>query len=257
MECLICHTDRIRLPAYCREECFHCPREANRPGCHSIQRYCLLCLRQYLQLNRAREDRDAQIKCPLCPATTSPRQWNGSPVYDLDYRMMAEDQGNDWDCLECQIVIGTQNDLHQHVQNECPSRFILCPHCAGMYMMKNQRDHEQTCVGMMSCSLCQERIVVNQKEQHLLTIHNLTRCPHCSHEVCASGIQEHMETHCMRRKIKCPTCHGRVEAASLREHVDQHLVSAYTDANRCVGLLRASHRQIDIILEFLAKDHPQ
>jgi len=244
-ECMMCHSEMIKLPSFFKDTCFHCRRTPGKPGCHSIQRSCLPCIRSYLQLNLPKSERSNRVKCPLCPAFTDPTRLNQQKAYDLDYRMMAQDKRTDIPCIhdtKCSFR-GTQFELHRHVQTECPERHTTCPHCNVMYIAKNQKSHEELCVAMILCPICHLRVGTAQRNHHLRQVHHREACARCETSVPIGHMNHHNKEDCVFRSEECPYCHQQEFVKDMLSHLQQHLEVSQQEVKNHCELMNAHQRE--------------
>lgn len=220
--CIICH-ERPRIPVRLLFPCVERPGEIR---CNSIQRYCLLCARRYLELNKSRAERPCIIKCPLCPATLNPRRLNASAAYEKDFLLMTIDTRNDIRCpydeKGCKFD-GNHMDLHKHVVSECPHRKVYCQLCHATYTASLEDDHVFECIGRVCCDVCEERIPHDDIDAHLRDEHHVARCGDCG------GIifyDEEEDTHrivCPMRPVQCTHCNEFHPASEYHNHLIHHI----------------------------------
>jgi len=241
-QCMYCLTDRIRIPCFYKESCFRCVKEPGRPGCHSIKRYCLLCIRNHLQLNQRRDNRTTLVKCPLCPATTNPRLLKQENAYEPDYRMMDDDPATDYPCFHsekgCNFV-GSQTGLHRHIK-ECDYATTSCSYC-GAYFEKHFREtHEITCPALSGCPFCPSRMPFGEVYTHCRDEHQRLKCTHCDQWIHTDTYDAHFTTLCPMRRINCSHCHSSYTAANKNAHLMVHM----EEIDISMGIMANEMRQL-------------
>jgi hypothetical protein len=220
--CIICH-ESPRVPV---RLLFPCEERPGEMKCNSIQRYCLLCARRYLELNRPRAERSAVIKCPLCPATMNPRRLNASLGYEKDFLFMTLDTRNDIRCpyedKGCKFG-GTQTELHRHIVSECPHRKVYCDLCRMNYTASEEEDHKSECMGRVYCDVCEERIPRIDIDNHLREEHQVARCRDCSGIIFYDEEENIHMAQCPMRPIQCAHCNESNPAVEHRNHLISHM----------------------------------
>lgn len=220
--CCICH-EAVRVPV--RFICFPCQRPPNQPSCNSITRVCLMCAREYLQLNKPRSQRTHSRKCLTCPATVRCSHLNAFLAYEKDYLFMSFDTHSHYSCFYrhqgCEFQ-GTQNELDHHLQSDCLYRIISCSHCKMYYEARNTTHHLTECPQLFCCHLCGVYLSIKNKDEHLVTIHSLRRCPYCQEWIHLSNFPQHLQT-CPERPCECVQCHQMIERKEMYNHLVNHV----------------------------------
>ena len=254
--CLFCLTDRIRVPCYYKENCFRCNKQPGKPGCHSIQRYCLLCIRRHLELDKPRNQRSESVKCPLCPAVTNPRILNQEYSYEPDYRMMADDTTIDYPCFHdengCEFV-GSQTDLHAHMM-KCEYSTTSCMHCGAYFMARLRTEHEAVCPLMSNCPLCPMRILTSKLREHCLSCHDQSKCIHCSHWISTNEIDIHQTQLCPLRIIRCAYCPLNYKISDKSTHLHRHLTEIEISVGQVAHQLQDLQRRMFRVLKDMSDE---
>ena len=239
IQCTICH-DPIRVPV--RFTCFPCVSTPGKPSCHSIARVCLLCAREYLQLNIPRHERIYTRKCLTCQAVVHPPSINASSAYEKDYLLMQLDIRQDITCFRMEQGCpfkGSQLDLDQHQQHLCNYRNIHCEFCHIMYKANQEHEHKSQCPGYYECDLCKQYLLSKDRALHLSQIHHRKECPQC-HQLLIDNeaiLEKHMTDICIMRNMECPLCLDYMNFQSYKSHLDNHLMESIQkiqNANRII-----------------------
>jgi len=221
-ECAICF-EVCKVPV--RFRCFPCKSSPGRPACHSLTRVCLLCARLYLELNKPRRQRSYSKRCLTCTATVRPSMLNAQQAYEKDFFIIQHDPFDKYTCAYdndgCTSFQGTQEQLEQHLRDDCPFRTISCSHCKLYFVANQQTQHDQLCIGRRECEQCQLRIPITEMEQHRQQVHAIARCSQCLLNVPSTELVFHEEQHCAYRAVSCPVCLGYFRFYQLHDHLQQ------------------------------------
>lgn len=222
--CLICH-EAVRVPV--RFTCFRCPHPPGKQACNDMIRVCLICARQYLELNKAKNQRAYSRKCLMCPAEVHPSHLNAERAYAKDFLLMSMDTRN-YPCFHldkgCEFN-GTQQDLDRHIQGGCDYRMMACPEldCPGVFYAKDLDQHRRTsCYRYIKCELCADAIHMDHVLKHMLDAHNMRPCQYCRKFNDLATIEGHKEA-CPDRKKPCIICHLEVRQGSYKQHLHDHV----------------------------------
>lgn len=224
IECYICHED-IRVPV--RFTCFPCKNEPGQPSCNSITRVCLLCAREYLQLNKKRSERTFSRKCLTCPATVRCSELCAINSYEKDFFMMSHDPKNNYPCFYetdgCDFQ-GSQNNLDHHIQSECRFRIISCRYCWAYYPATNEKTHVSQCPNYFQCLYCAEHVPVSEEKEHFLKIHKQRQCAYCQRYIGSHEYDKHA-CECPERPHECVSCHLPIPRRRMYDHLIEDIVS--------------------------------
>lgn len=229
--CPICLLD-VRVPV--ELICFPCCKTNHGMHCHSVTRVCMTCARKYLGLNEHRSVRDEVKKCLFCSTTVDPRTLNAKKAYRKDYRMMASDPCKSYTCVQCERIIGDQNTLDRHLQNDCPNRTKFCGFCHGMYTARFELRHLAFCPGFATCGMCKWRGDKKELNVHMKTAHDKYHCFNCSHDVDLSVWQDHIQTECSMRWMNCKFCDVTAQLPMYKEHLMTHIKEWSDQISHCV-----------------------
>ena len=231
-ECPIC-LDVLKIPV--KFTAFKCPQKIGSPNCHSITRVCLSCARDYLQLNTPRSQRDLRKKCLLCPSSVELKTLNAYNSYEKDFRMMAMDIKNDYECVHvshgCHFQ-GTQNELDRHLQHECLFRYIFCDCCRQSYIAHDKKKHIETCIGYTSCQYCYEILKKEYMDQHIYQKHMKCICYTCLDHFDICVIDSHMKI-CPEKYLKCEECQLNVKNKDIKSHYEKHIQTYQEKIMKC------------------------
>lgn len=215
--CAICF-EAVRIPV--KLICFHCAAEHGKPKCNSIQRLCITCAREFLELNKPRNERRYAVKCLTCPAICYPSQLNAASAYEKDFLLMSIDERDDYECIHGSCGFrGTQMDLNRHLMEECPRRHVFCLACRKSFRDDDQ-EHKSRCELYTGCFFCRGFVKKDMLEAHLHESHLIKTCKHCKKHVPLHS--EHEET-CTERKVSCPHCFGIMKMVEFEEHKMQEI----------------------------------
>lgn len=218
--CSICQ-DNARVPV--RFTCFPCRSEIG-PSCNSISRVCLMCAREYLQLNKKRSERILYRKCITCPVTVQCSKLKAIHSYEKDYFIMSHDQRKDYPCFHDRqgcIFKGTQNELDHHIQTECSFRIISCRLCKSYYQAQEEQQHVYSCPQRFCCFHCEEFIPLYEEKEHYLS-HDLKKCIYCHRWIATSLLEQHI-IQCPECPRECIYCNKRVQKQQMYNHIAGHL----------------------------------
>lgn len=232
--CPICLLD-VRVPV--ELICFPCskPKKTNHQiHCHSVTRVCMTCARTYLELNKNAYERSTTKKCLFCHTTVNPCVLNAEKAYRKDYRMMAMDPRSDYKCIQCDVIVGNQNDIDRHLRNECPNRTKFCRLCGVLYKACFEFDHIASCPGMTGCSLCEWYGDKSKLEAHLRVCHDKYYCHNCKDMVKTSIWNEHVQNQCPMRWMHCQFCSVTAQLPFYKMHMHSHIKEWTEKISTCV-----------------------
>ena len=259
-QCVICHQN-VRVPVSFTPTCFHCHQPKRRPWCHSIIRVCVLCARDYLQMNRPLKDRELSKKCLLCAKTCNPKLIRSAEeVYTKDYSYMSMDP-QIYPCFHFSCSFqGTHHELDSHLQEECEFRRKSCEHCREVYVASTEMEHRKHCSFYNKCphTDCEVRDVYVLRAQihtHLLESHHSKMC---RHEGCVQlfpadtdELLTHEERECPHRTVPCSFCtNGFLCSMShYKIHVAQHISSQQTKISTLIEETNQAHSQLELMMQ--------
>lgn len=241
--CPIC-LDPARVPV--RFTCFPCVRDMSRPSCNSITRVCLMCAREYLQLNQPRHERDATRKCLICNATCSPSMLNATSAYEKDYLIMSLDTIQRFSCSKCPFE-GTHHELDHHYCTTCPERYEHCRTCRRSFQASDQ-GHKMRCPEYIECSECREYIHIGIMYDHYLVDHQMEYCAYCTDWY---KVETNHPVHCPKRFVECLECHKFVRYCNRQNHIRNHFIQ-YQE--RCKEIL-IEQKELEDKLSKLVDSH--
>lgn len=215
--CAICF-ETVRIPV--KLICFPCISEHGKPRCNSIQRLCITCARQFLELNKPRNERHPVVKCLTCPATCSPSRLNAVSAYEKDFLLMSIDERDDYECFHGTCGFrGSQMNLNRHLMEECPRRHVYCIACRKSFR-DDDEDHKSRCELYTRCFFCRDFVKKDGYEAHLRESHLIKACKHCEkHVPCHS---DHEEA-CVEKKVRCPHCFATMKMSEFEAHRMQEI----------------------------------
>ena len=127
-----------------------------------------MCAREYLQLNKKRNDRVFSRKCLTCPAMVRCTQLSAVNSYEKDFFMMSHDRKEDYHCFHesegCHFQ-GTQNKLDHHIQSKCMYRTISCRYCQLYYQAHEDTNHVPECPHRFQCFTCLEYVPIQEEKE--------------------------------------------------------------------------------------------
>lgn len=235
--CPIC-IEKVRVPV--RFKCFPCKAEKGEATCNDTTLVCVMCARNYLELNKPASQRVCSRKCLLCPATVDPRTLRGADnFYAKDYVYMSMDERADYPCFHAEKgcdVVGTQNDIDRHTRKECLYRMTSCL-CGCMYRVVEEKQHFASCSHYSSCRVCGEYIAFNKLHDHLREKHHKVLCRHigCNKLLACDALEAHMKEWCLHRSMSCPRCRIMSTALTYSNHVLQHVMDDKKHIERLIS----------------------
>lgn len=248
--CLFCH-DEVRVPVFYKTEFLPCPQPRGRPGCHSINRVCVLCARDHLGLNKPYRQRKEKIKCLLCPTVGYPRKLRGAhEAYEKDYSYMSMDKKVDYPCFHsasgCDFK-GTQNGLDHHMQYDCLYRTTSCK-CGELYRIVDGEEHIKTCILYRECPVCSQLVYRDDFNDHLSTAHDLLACRHvgCDKLVATSVHVSHMATECPYRSVRCSICGELKRVCDYTVHLSLHIHQHQQTMLQLVSQMNETHKNLAV-----------
>jgi hypothetical protein len=123
--CPICH-DAITIPVRLNRPYIHCEDCGDESGAVA----CLMCVRQWLQLNIPHNMR-TPVKHLICQRMI-PDRLNAAMAYTIDYKLMELlDKNHPISCVcECGISFDKRSNYHTHKTNyTCPKSIYKCRFC--------------------------------------------------------------------------------------------------------------------------------
>lgn len=246
VQCCICH-ENVRVPV--RFICFQCKNEPGHPSCNSITRICLLCAREYLELDKKRTERIFYRKCLTCPALVKCSTLSALNSYEKDFFIMSRDSKEDYPCFYDQDgcrFIGTQNELDQHIQHECLLRVISCRYCRTYYQAKDEDDHVLQCKERFHCSFCLEYIPLEKEKDHFLEFHQQQKCPYCCRYRPSVSFDRHL-VECPERPRECLCCHEKIIKHQMHDHLLEHIISYEKTIRNYTNSITILSTQISIL----------
>lgn len=247
VQCCICH-ENVRVPV--RFTCFPCKNEPNHPSCNSITRVCLICAREYLQLNKKRSERIFYRKCLTCPAIVKCSTLSALNSYEKDYFMMSHDSKDDYHCFyehEGCCFVGAQNNLDHHIQTECSFRVISCRYCRVYYQAKNEETHILKCKERFQCLYCFEHVPLQEEKEHFLECHQQKKCPYCCRYTSSASFDQHL-VDCPERPRECPSCHEKVSKYQMYDHLVEHILSYEKSIRNYTNSINILSTQISLLI---------
>lgn len=230
--CVICH-ELIRVPV--QLTCFPCALSGGldtlQNECNEIVRVCLLCARDYLQLDMPSTQRVAFRKCLICERSVNPRQFVSTTenVYRKDKMLMSLDTRKNIPCFrteedKCEFT-GTQNELDRHLQQECPGRTVVCKGgCGETFKSWKEKDHQATCTFYTSCAHCVtvQPMLDEELRTHMFQLHKEVRCQDCKIYIHESRVVGHRKE-CPKRVVNCVVCKKSHFFVDMKKHLSEHI----------------------------------
>jgi hypothetical protein len=230
LTCLICQED-VRVPV--ELTCFRCPKQNNGsnpnigPSCNDFIRVCMMCARDYLELNKVPRERKGSCKCLICNTRVNPQNLSGAgSCYKKDYCYMRLDSRTNYPCFHsekgCEFT-GTQQQLDNHIQYDCQYRMTSCP-CGTLYRVCDKEKHRASCHHYRLCPDCETYVLNIDFRNHLRDNHSKEICPHegCGKIISRDSFNVHKDK-CLHRIVKCPRCLGPVPAVVYSTHIGNHI----------------------------------
>lgn len=242
LPCPICQTSVV-VPVHFT--CFSC-------ACGEDYCVCLQCARNYLQLNRDRDEWAPQRKCLLCPATTYLSPMDESKCLRKNRIYMRMD-ANVYPCfhgdLGCEFR-GTQRELDRHVDHECVYRTLRCP-CGACHTAHDAQKHYIKCSHHKKCPMCETYVHLDASAKHLQDEHGLVACVHvgCPEIVATDALEEHLGFSCRHRLVSCAVCHQKKTVVTLSQHMSQHLSESRLEVDRAVEQLIAAQKKMTSVVD--------
>lgn len=219
IQCCICH-ENVRIPV--RFICFPCETLPGQPSCNSITRVCLLCAREYLQLNKKRSGRITYRKCLTCPATVRCASLSAVSSYEKDFFIMSRDPKEDYSCFyDLCSFRGTHTCLAHHIQTDCPFRTISCRLCKTYFQAMDEDKHIQSCPERFCCFCCHQYIPIHEEMDHYLE-HDLKRCNHCHQWISKPLLLQHNDV-CPECPCACVYCNKNIPRIQMHNHLIEHV----------------------------------
>lgn len=248
VQCCICH-ENVRVPV--RFVCFPCKNEPGQPSCNSITRVCLACAREYLQLNKKRNDRVYSRKCLTCPVMVRCSQLSADNSYEKDFFMMSHDGKEDYHCFHenegCHFQ-GTQNQLDHHIQSECPYRTISCRYCRMYYQAHEEMAHITECPQRFQCFSCSEFIPIQEEKDHFLKQHHQRQCLYCRRYISIHNYEQHA-CECPERPQKCVHCQEIIAKQAMYDHLVDHVLSCEDNVRHYTNAIQVLSTQISKLVK--------
>lgn len=194
-------------------------------------KFCTLCIRDYFEMNNPNKKYDN--KCPVCRASVN----DGGRIYKASdaYRQVhLIDTLNalfgKLPCPRCNEFKGFQEDLKNHLHNDCPESMTTCDDCLKMVKRGELQYHKnnECTYREVPCDKCGESIRVCVMEYHLRW--------DCSHRIVTCGCKERLEerfmpehkTECSYHKsVKCDICDDWYREMYIESHIQKHPQCTY------------------------------
>lgn len=201
--------------------CFPCYSNT-APSCFSLQRVCLECCRQYLQLHKSPADRDTRVKCIFCPAVVD-LQHLTQPPYRTDYALIRTiDQTiSIRKCPYCSETFSSMLSLDRHIENECPSHYIPCE-CQEMIRRRYLEQHYRECPMYQKCTFCHHLVLRSELQSHTWEKHRHLPCYICHEYFSYISINEHVLHECPERMVGCDICGFLIRKRNKLTHLQKH-----------------------------------
>ena len=127
----------------------------------------------------------------------------------------------------------TRSTLQDHLNNNCPEKFIFCEFtgCRMMMKRKNMTDHIKICPAYpMTCpNYCstEEKLTRSTLQDHIeICPAQPMTCPnHCStkEKLTRSTLQDHLNNNCPEQFISCHMCSVRMKRKDMAQHITDHI----------------------------------
>jgi len=244
--CCIC-LETIAIPV--EPTCFQCSDTNNEISCFSIKRVCLLCLENYLELHKNRNDRSIKKKCMICPKTCNLHKYTKQKTFRVDYLMMDRDERPMVCPLEdCDIRFSTHLKMARHVFNECPRYTIECE-CGHVCPRAEMPDHYRACEKYKICGICSTSVLESELPRHMYYSHDKTKCFTCHEYINMSSLSDHILSECEERLITCDICATFIRVKNFKNHLRRHVV----EIHRNVQTIRAKLKEEETTYQRIQK----
>jgi len=244
-DCCIC-LGSILIPV--EPICFPCSQQMNGGfSCFSMKRICLVCMEQFLELNRHRTERNQRKKCIFCPTTCRINSLPRSQMFRADYLLMDRDKSTRSCPYECGF-----SDHHlrvaRHVFNECPSATTECE-CGHVGTRQELTVHRETCRLYHVCRECQKSVLETEMPRHMYYDHDKTKCFTCHEYIHMNHLSEHITSQCTERLITCDICTSFIRYKVFKNHLRRHIV----EISRNVTQIRHKLREEEYTYQMIQK----
>lgn len=251
IECFIC-LQPVCVPV--RIIAFRCAVQISKPGCHDIQRACLSCARNFLQLNMNYTKRTDEIRCPFCPVKCNPRFLNAIKSYKKDYLMMSI-LTNKTICPNnvdgCSFE-DTQSEMDKHLQSECPFRYQKCS-CGEYIKTVDIPDHAASCTECEKCTICERYFQKRGILDHLERAHKVRPCPYCQQGISIGCSDQHQQI-CSERPVHCEYCNLYFYNKDFKIHLREEYEKQQKIIREGLDKLRSEHIRLNKIVSDLINE---
>lgn len=244
IDCFICLSP-VCVPV--RIIAFQCPVQIGKPGCHDIQRACLNCARNFLQLNMNFKKRKDEIRCPFCPTKCNPRFLNAIKSYKKDYLMMSL-MTNKISCPNTTdgcVFESTQSEMDKHLNSHCLFRYQKCS-CGEYIKIINVHEHSASCSECEKCSVCERHMQKNNMLDHLERVHRVRPCVYCHEKVTLASWDVHQNV-CPERPVQCQYCNLHFYNKDLKIHLREEYEKQQRIIREGMDKLRSDQMRLDRI----------
>jgi hypothetical protein len=185
--CLICH-ETVSIPVGVQPSVFNCE-------CMNHHAICLVCTRDYFQLNKPLQSRQ-RVKCLICPkkSTDVARAAKGTYFHNGLVSKLMESKGIPTVCRRCETEFDTAAEARRHL-SACPESSVPCYKCPAIVRRKDLDTHED--------DECPYRIVV---------------CKACGVTCPFFMIEDHCVDSCNKILYPCWKCGDYFDRFSLESH---------------------------------------
>lgn len=230
--CTFCHRD-VLIPVHFK--CFPCesrstPGQGPKRSCGEGYCVCLHCAREYLQLNKPRNQRDFEKICPMCRDVNSkvnPRNLGSADRCYSKNRIYMRLDPKVHSCVHsdkgCPYQ-GKQCDMERHLWDSCDYRSVSCC-CGSFFMAKDRQLHSATCNQCRECPVCLHHVPHLDFYLHLRESHNLIPCTNvgCKEMKTTDQIDTHRLHTCAYRSIHCFFCDRKSLFSEHAKHLSEHI----------------------------------
>jgi len=261
IRCIICH-DTAKVPV--QLICFPCASAGNETlqnECNEIVRVCLVCVRDYLQLDTAVNQRISFRKCLLCDRSVNPRHLGIHPdsIYRKDKMLMSMDNRNNISCSrvddDCDFT-GTQSELDRHLHDSCPGRTMTCRGgCGDSFKAMDEKAHMAACNFFSLCLRCTpstEYMVEEDLRKHMFQKHKEVRCHDCKMYVPESRLMTHRKE-CPKRVVECTICKKHNFFVDMKKHISEHIRYQAQEINTATSHIQSQQTILKSALELFEK----
>lgn len=200
--CGIC-LQHCRIPV--KMTCFAC-YDRTKMHCHSIQRFCLTCAHNFLEMDRVPMGNVVAKTCMYCRTDmVSGKKRSAHHPYEIDFFSMSKDE-HAYACVQPDCPFrGTHVELFHHLEG-CGYAMLRCDGCFENVRRDGTEDHKSVCSGHTQCSLCNEYVLLTTLPRHQLRVHKMKRCSYCSDSVPLDTYDDHFLHECEALPVHCTYC---------------------------------------------------